>query len=499
MVELAKNTAARQGSRFNNIQTILIELLRKIRSKCDKYGTFCAPVEPKQFPDYYSVINKDTEAMDLKTIERLIMDNTCDSYIKFEDLFNRIVFCCEKYNTNPRCEIRNELSEMQTLAKPHLESCRKKFERIGIPSVRKSIKMSSAPDMDSQKIKPVLDDKCLFDTDSSDGDSDSEDESDNEPLESLRSVKLELPPDSKLKNVIPAIGMKVDIVDSCQTVNLGIISSITQSKDGISVSYHYQGWSVHYDDAINLVWPCKRVSTAYTYTRVCKAILALDENNILTCDKWPVQVYFRVPMPGSKSGTNELRMEGRIFMKPYSPNSMSSGDRKRLLDIDKGSWRSSSQLLKWGSEYRGGMKGFEEALKEANEDAGTPELLVSNPCMPGTALIKPEFDAEGKALFSKIIRNKVQKLPIVNGSNESGYDDFPSNNTDSSKSEDSLNMNNTFSIPKKSDILKQITSDEPDEKLSNCPSKSDFFSFAGKFNCHLMMIIITIKRSLHMF
>eukprot|EP00562_Extubocellulus_spinifer_P034238 CAMPEP_0178692774 /NCGR_PEP_ID=MMETSP0699-20121125/7367_1 /TAXON_ID=265572 /ORGANISM="Extubocellulus spinifer, Strain CCMP396" /LENGTH=789 /DNA_ID=CAMNT_0020338159 /DNA_START=569 /DNA_END=2938 /DNA_ORIENTATION=- len=117
-----------RGAEYTNIfiQQTLLELLRKVGSKVDKYGYFARPVDPieDECPDYYDIIDKEKEAMDLDTMESMIKSGSIACIDEFETMLNRIAHCCRKYNSDPENGVREEGDKIDPLSKPLLENAR---------------------------------------------------------------------------------------------------------------------------------------------------------------------------------------------------------------------------------------------------------------------------------------------------------------------------------------------------------------------------------------
>ena len=111
----------------------LLVVVRKIRSRVDKFGFFSGRVDPiaAECPDYYDVIDPVTEAMDLDTMEGMIIDGTLCDMDNFERYLDRIVICAKKYNTDDDNFVRCEAERIWDLATPLLDSARRKLKRRG--------------------------------------------------------------------------------------------------------------------------------------------------------------------------------------------------------------------------------------------------------------------------------------------------------------------------------------------------------------------------------
>lgn len=122
------------GYTYIFVQQTLLDLLRKVRRKVDAYGYFSRPVDPvrDECPDYYDIIDRETEAMDLDTVENMIECGSISSVDEFESMLERIAHCCRKYNTDPSNGVRQEGDRIMSLSKPLLENARsvtaKRFE-----------------------------------------------------------------------------------------------------------------------------------------------------------------------------------------------------------------------------------------------------------------------------------------------------------------------------------------------------------------------------------
>ena len=113
------------------IRQTLLETLRRVGTAVDTYGYFSFPVDPDQddCPDYYDVVDRETEAMDLSTIESMIKDGTVKSVDEMRAMLMRIVFSCRKYNRDEDNEVREEGEKILPLAEPLLDRARKSIEQ----------------------------------------------------------------------------------------------------------------------------------------------------------------------------------------------------------------------------------------------------------------------------------------------------------------------------------------------------------------------------------
>ena len=122
----ADKTALSQGAQCNAIQVTMIDLLRSIRRKCDPRGFFSAPVDPieDECPDYFDIIDKESEAMDLGTIEVFVRHGKLRDMKEFESYINRIYKCAIKYNSDSDHFVNQKAKEFYHLSKPLMEQTR---------------------------------------------------------------------------------------------------------------------------------------------------------------------------------------------------------------------------------------------------------------------------------------------------------------------------------------------------------------------------------------
>ena len=113
------------------VKQTLLELVRKVRRKVDSYGFFSGPVDPikSNALDYYDVIDRETEAMDLDTIEGQIKSGVLITVEAFEANLRRIVHCCRKYNTNPNHFVRLQAEKIEVLAAPMIDIARRAINK----------------------------------------------------------------------------------------------------------------------------------------------------------------------------------------------------------------------------------------------------------------------------------------------------------------------------------------------------------------------------------
>mmetsp|Transcript_34131 Transcript_34131/g.100505 ORF Transcript_34131/g.100505 Transcript_34131/m.100505 type:complete len:522 (-) Transcript_34131:57-1622(-) len=113
------------------IRQTLLETLRKVGTAVDPYGFFSSPVDPDadDCPDYYDVVDRETEAMDLGTIESMIKNGTVSTVDEMRAMLMRIVFSCRKYNRDEDDEVREEGENILPLSEPLLGRARKAIEQ----------------------------------------------------------------------------------------------------------------------------------------------------------------------------------------------------------------------------------------------------------------------------------------------------------------------------------------------------------------------------------
>ena len=115
----------------NFVQRILLECMVKIRARVDHYGFFSRPVDPieDQCSDYYDIIDKETEAMDLGTLEDYIKQGKVRTIQQVRKYLSRIVFCAQKYNTDTTNFVRQEADKILPETKRLLELAERKLEK----------------------------------------------------------------------------------------------------------------------------------------------------------------------------------------------------------------------------------------------------------------------------------------------------------------------------------------------------------------------------------
>lgn len=164
-------------------QQELIQLLRKIRNKCDVYAYFSVPVDPvaMECPDYFDVVSRD-DVMDLGTMETLIRGSQLRNLDDFEACIKRIIDCSRLYNTDMTNHVRIETENLADKYKTIVERSRRQIEqalRSGRPRVKKRNK-DTQMSLKQQKKKQgsgkwmLIDDDDPGYGDSSSGDDDDE-------------------------------------------------------------------------------------------------------------------------------------------------------------------------------------------------------------------------------------------------------------------------------------------------------------------------------------
>jgi len=170
-------------------QQELIQLLRKIRIKCDRYGFFSTPVDPLLMgcPDYFDVVSRD-DVMDLGTMETLIRSSQISNLDEFEACIRRIIDCSRLYNTDLTNVVRIETENLADKYKAIVERSRRQIEqalRSGQPRVKKRNDENVALSPKHQrKRKKDSDQWILINDDSLYGDSSSGDNDDDDDLSS---------------------------------------------------------------------------------------------------------------------------------------------------------------------------------------------------------------------------------------------------------------------------------------------------------------------------
>ena len=113
------------------IRQTLLETLRKVGTAVDPYGFFSSPVDPvaDDCPDYYDVVDRETEAMDLGSIESMIKDGTISTVDEMRTMLMRIAHSCRKYNRDEDDEVRQEGEKILPLSEPFLDRARRAIEQ----------------------------------------------------------------------------------------------------------------------------------------------------------------------------------------------------------------------------------------------------------------------------------------------------------------------------------------------------------------------------------
>ena len=113
------------------IRQTLLETLRKVGTAVDPYGFFSSPVDPvaDDCPDYYDVVDRETEAMDLGSIEFMIKDGTISTVDEMRTMLMRIAHSCRKYNRDEDDEVRQEGEKILPLSEPFLDRARRAIEQ----------------------------------------------------------------------------------------------------------------------------------------------------------------------------------------------------------------------------------------------------------------------------------------------------------------------------------------------------------------------------------
>jgi len=118
---------------------LLLELIQKVRRKCDKYGFFSNPVNPikDECPDYYDIIPHN-KAMDLETLESLIKDEKVITIDNVKELLENIVSCALAYNVDEDNFVRIQAKQFGTDVKPLIVSVRRKVDRCPILNTKQA-------------------------------------------------------------------------------------------------------------------------------------------------------------------------------------------------------------------------------------------------------------------------------------------------------------------------------------------------------------------------
>ena len=150
----ADKTAESQGAQCNAIQVAMIDLLRTIRRKCDGRAYFSHPVDPvkDECPDYFEIIDKDNEAMDLGTMETLIRNRTIRNMTDFDLFLTRIVECALKYNTDSENLVRQTAIEFDKNVRPFVILAKKRIDKM---NMRRKSSLSTAESLDQNGCKEL--------------------------------------------------------------------------------------------------------------------------------------------------------------------------------------------------------------------------------------------------------------------------------------------------------------------------------------------------------
>jgi hypothetical protein len=157
--------------------------------------------------------------------------------------------------------------------------------------------------------------------------------------------------------------MALDLLDDEFIWNLARIVRVSSEGNRCNVTVRYEGWGSKWD--IELPYPNERLARMFTYTRQvrCFAIL-LGSSKVEIDDKvnnpdhtiflygtdnwtnvWPCKVSFRMPHQDRQSACAALRMEDKVYIKPYMTYALPGSVRKNM--IGGGQWVETSRLLPW--------------------------------------------------------------------------------------------------------------------------------------------------------
>lgn len=249
--------------------------------------------------------------------------------------------------------------------------------------------------------------------------------------------KNELEP-SNIAHVHPFEGMRLEIRDTDYIWSSGYIVKVTTKGKNVMVTVASDGWGREWDELMQ--WPNDRLAKLYTYTKQVKCNLDLlpklksrkPSKQVLEMlpkhakhvhsTMWPVTVQFRMPHPGVKHARDTLRLEEKVFVKPYCVQ-MLPLFCQQLMVHDGGCWFHHSRLRLWKDDpnvFGVLHANYLAAFKVAQQDQAVKGLLLTR-ALDANSLLQEIYlshDIRGCSIFDGVLREaqppqKRQRLELV--------------------------------------------------------------------------------------
>lgn len=259
---------------------------------------------------------------------------------------------------------------------------------------------------------------------------------------------------SNIAHVRPHEGMRLEIRDADYIWSSGFIVQVSTKDDLTMVTVASDGWGSEWNEVIQ--WPNDRLAKLYTYTKQVKCNLDLlrkfrsrkpSRQEMEKLPKhakkvystvWPSTVQFRMPHPGVKHAMYALRLENKVFVKPYGMEFLPTEFRKMMVH-DGGCWLHHSKLRLWKDDpISFGIlpAKYERAFEIALKDTTVKGLLRVN-ALEDNSLLQEVYrsrDIRGCDTFDGVLREtqppqKRQRLQILDDEeegNETGSEKPPS-------------------------------------------------------------------------
>ncbi|KAI2500021.1 hypothetical protein MHU86_14476 [Fragilaria crotonensis] len=248
---------------------------------------------------------------------------------------------------------------------------------------------------------------------------------------------------SNIAHVHPHVGMRLEIRDADYIWSSGFIVQISINDKQTMVTVASDGWGRQWDEV--MTWPNDRLAKLYTYTKQVKCNLDLIRKNTsrkpsrqdlanlpkrakrVYSTLWPGTAQFRMPHPGVKHARYALRLEDKVYVKPYGVEFLPKGIQATMVH-DGGCWLHHSKIRLWRDDpITCGVlhANYQQAFQIARRDQ-TVKGLLRVKALEESSLLHERYralDIRGCDIFDGVLREmkppeKRQRLDLLDDEEE---------------------------------------------------------------------------------
>jgi hypothetical protein len=248
---------------------------------------------------------------------------------------------------------------------------------------------------------------------------------------------------SNVAHVNPRVGMRLEIRDADYIWSSGFIVHISSKGKQTMVTVASDGWGRQWDEV--MPWPNDRLAKLYTYTKQVKCNLDLirklksrkpSRQELEKLPKhvkrvystlWPGTAQFRMPHPGVKHARYALRLEEKVYVKPYGLKFLPKAIQD-LMVHDGGCWLHHSKLRLWRDDPSScGIlhANYQQAFQIALRDQAVKGFLRVKALEENSLLqeVYRAHDIRGCDIFDGVLRemnppHKRQRLDLLDDEEE---------------------------------------------------------------------------------